>query len=336
MQLENRFLRLCRRDSATKIQEVISSVPSACAARTADDATALHIVVAHNPQPHAAAAVLIENGADVNSRGYGNQNKTVLHEAAWRGCPKTVRLLVHHGARVNAIKSGDWSALMIACARGNTDVVQELLLAGARVDLVNRNGETALHLCARAGCSEIVSTLVAHQSDVHARTKNGRQPLHYAARAGHITAAEMLISSGASLSATETSGMTPAVEACAMGHANFVKRILQINETAVWETDCGGLNGLHHAALGGHSEVVQQLAALESVDLNVEDGRAQTPLYLAVFNRHQRTAFMLLSLGAHISRECLQGRPEDTSRCGICIDIVRNLMGDSLINSCMQ
>ncbi|PXF46281.1 Ankyrin repeat domain-containing protein 16 [Gracilariopsis chorda] len=330
MQLETRFLKLCRRSSATKIRELICSVPTACTTRSADDATALHLVVAHNPQPHAVAAVLIEHGADVNARGYRNQNKTVLHEAAWRGCPKTVRLLVQHGARVNAIKSGDWTALMIACARGNINVVQELLLAGARVDLVNRNGETALHLCARAGCSQIVSALVAHHSDVRARTKNGRQPLHYAARAGHVAAAEVLISSGASLSAKEASGMTPVVEACAMGRTNFIRRILQIGESAVWETDCGGLNGLHHAALGGHSEVVWQLAVLENADINVEDARAHTALYLAVCNRHQDTANALLSFGAHITRDCLRDNSEDSQRCGKCHESVRNLMGDGL------
>ncbi|CAN8070339.1 unnamed protein product [Agarophyton chilense] len=281
---ELHLLKRFRTDAPEKIRHLIECYPNLLKTRSADDATPLHLVVAHNPQADQVALILIDRGADVNARGFGNQNKTVLQQAAWRGCARTIRLLIQHGARVDAVKSGDWTALMVACARAKSAAVKQLLDAGARTHLVNRSGETALHLSARAHCVDAVQLLVGHGADLHARTRNGRQPLHYAARAGSVECARVLAAHGANWRVREAGGMTAGVEACAMGHTAVMCLALEMDGCNVWEKDCGGLNGLHHAAVAGHLDIVRELVTTKDADIEARDARGQTALVLAVCN----------------------------------------------------
>ena len=60
---------------------------------------------------------------------------TPLMEAASAGHTDIVRLLIAHGADVNAQSSSGNTPLMYACAGGHEDVVRVLLEAGAHVEV---------------------------------------------------------------------------------------------------------------------------------------------------------------------------------------------------------
>ncbi|XP_058250537.1 KN motif and ankyrin repeat domain-containing protein 4-like isoform X2 [Hemibagrus wyckioides] len=68
---------------------------------------------------------LMELG-DVNTRA-GQVGQTALHLAVRHGRASTVRLLLAHGANVNAQDQAGTTALISACDRGHTDIVRILL-----------------------------------------------------------------------------------------------------------------------------------------------------------------------------------------------------------------
>ncbi len=72
-------------------------------------------------------------------------------EAASGGYSDIVKLLIDHGANVNAKSSVGNTALTYACCGGYEEVVRILLEAGADVEHQNENGHTPLMEAASCG-----------------------------------------------------------------------------------------------------------------------------------------------------------------------------------------
>jgi ankyrin repeat protein len=95
------------------------------------------------------ASFLLERGADVETRFEGRdtgKGSTPLMWAAWWGFPEMVKLLLRHGASIEARNDEGLTALMYAAAakdRGNTEVLEILLAAGADAKAVTPAGESA-------------------------------------------------------------------------------------------------------------------------------------------------------------------------------------------------
>jgi len=89
-------------------------------------------------------------GASVDDRG-NKGDLTPLMDAASQGHLEIVKLLISHGADVNAQSACGNSPLMYACSSGHEDIVKELLNAGARVEDNNENGHTPLMEAASSG-----------------------------------------------------------------------------------------------------------------------------------------------------------------------------------------
>ena len=77
------------------------------------------------------ARLLLEHGANINAADDGGS--TALMEAALKGHTETVRLLVERGADLNAVdKKCGRTAMVDAARRGHTDIVNILKAAGAK------------------------------------------------------------------------------------------------------------------------------------------------------------------------------------------------------------
>ena len=69
------------------------------------------------------------------------------------------------------------TALHWAVEVGDTEVVRILLEHGAYVDAQTTEGQTALHEAARAGDTEVVRILLEHRANIHAQTEQSNQTI---------------------------------------------------------------------------------------------------------------------------------------------------------------
>lgn len=139
---------------------------------------------------------LVARGAEVNIRAYGGL--TPLHQAASTGGLAVAKLLIDHGADINA--RGDWGTILrtIVFRQGNScvEMVKMLLKSGATLQPFSY-GNTELHVAALQGSTDLARVLVEGGADVNAVNEYGHTPLFYASRHGHRTTAEALIAVGA-------------------------------------------------------------------------------------------------------------------------------------------
>ena len=90
-----------------------------------------------------AVQVLIEKGADVHAASRNAMTVQPLHAAVAGRNFDAARLLLEHGARVNARQQVGYTPLMSAAASGRDDLVDLLLTGGADPALTNAEGKTA-------------------------------------------------------------------------------------------------------------------------------------------------------------------------------------------------
>jgi hypothetical protein len=96
----------------------------------------------------------------------GNVNKpreifgtTPLYEQARSGHTEAARLLIAHGANVNACGNDGTSPLVIAAVGGHKETVALLIESGAQVNATGKDGSTALYWATRLRHSEVASLL---------------------------------------------------------------------------------------------------------------------------------------------------------------------------------
>jgi len=142
----------------------------------------------------------IAKGADVNVRAY--LGLTPLHQAASMGRLDAAKLLIEHGADLNA--RGDWGTilqtLIYRTGDSSAEMVKLLLKSGAKLQPFSF-GNTELHIAAVQGSTGMARLLVERGADVNAVNEYGHTPLYYAARHGHRRTADALIAAGARQSA---------------------------------------------------------------------------------------------------------------------------------------
>lgn len=114
-----------------------------------------------------AAEYLLKKGAPVNSPSDNSMKVMPLHSAAATRQLEICRLLIEHGADVNAVQADDF---------------------------------TPLHAAAQNGHIELIELLLAHGAQPNVRTSDGRTPLSIAEASGQAPAAEFLRTHGASAS----------------------------------------------------------------------------------------------------------------------------------------
>jgi ankyrin repeat protein len=151
---------LGRLDNLKKsIGEEIRRESTAINARSKDGFSALHFAC-YFGQP-AAARVLIENGAAVDTVAANPTQVMPLHSAASARNLEAVRLLLEHGAPVNARQQSGWVPIHAAAQNGDRPMVELLLKHGADRTLANDDGKTPAAVARDKGHHEISALLEA-------------------------------------------------------------------------------------------------------------------------------------------------------------------------------
>lgn len=144
------------------------------------------------PLPNAGKAWGQHHASSEKARGH----KTALIAAAERGHLAVVRLLLKHGADVNARNNSHDTGLRLAARGGHTEIVRLLLESGADV-----NARNPLISAAFNGHVEIARLLISHKAQLNPVTSSGQTPLHWAATLGHVELVRLLIRHNADVNA---------------------------------------------------------------------------------------------------------------------------------------
>ncbi len=133
---------------------------------------------AEESQVFAETRTYLDNGGDPNAAKKYEWPR--LHAAARDGYLEEVRLLISHGADVNAVAFGQ-TPLHMAAWGGNIEVVKLLAANGAKIDARDNWEITPLCLAAAGGRADVVTFLIANGADPQVKSKDNLTLMHWAA-----------------------------------------------------------------------------------------------------------------------------------------------------------
>jgi ankyrin repeat protein len=125
--------------------------------RSQDGFTALHFACFFG-QPE-AACLLIESGAAVDAVAANPMQVMPLHSAASARNLEATRLLLEHGAPVNARQHGGWTPIHAAAQNGDRPMVELLLKYHADPKAANDDGKTPSMVAREKGHDELSGLL---------------------------------------------------------------------------------------------------------------------------------------------------------------------------------
>ena len=195
------------------------------------------LLLAVNRDDPAEVERLLDTGADPNAaNSYGTlEDFPVLGSAIVANNVEAVRLLIEHGADVNAVDANGNAMLPWAAARGYTEIVELLLDAGADVNATMTlegifTGEdvSALYYAAAGNHVETAELLIARGADMnHAGGTFGESALHAAAGENFVEMTGLLLANGADINLQDKSGKTPLHWAAANSSAETARVLIE-------------------------------------------------------------------------------------------------------------
>jgi ankyrin repeat protein len=142
-----------------RLEELLERDPASVGATTGDGFTALHLA-AFFGHPD-ATRLLVRHGADVDAPGTGWMTGTALHSSASASHADVVAVLLEAGADPNARQSGGWTPLHSAAHNGDLEIITLLLDAGSDPATVNDEGTSVQEMVRRSGDPESVAAIEA-------------------------------------------------------------------------------------------------------------------------------------------------------------------------------
>jgi uncharacterized protein len=140
-----------------RLKQCLRGARSAINSCSKDGFTALHFACFFG-QPD-AARLLLEHGAAVDAVAASPTQVMPLHSAASSRNLEAARLLLERGAPVNARQQAGWVPIHAAAQNGDRPMVQLLLQHGADPKRVNDQGKTSAMVAREKGHAEIATLL---------------------------------------------------------------------------------------------------------------------------------------------------------------------------------
>ncbi|CAG0889060.1 unnamed protein product [Darwinula stevensoni] len=224
-------------------------------------------------------------GCGANVHVLNHHGSTALHEAAYNGRDEVIAELLKAGAKINQQKEtvNGWAAIHIASIRGHRSTVTLLLERGADINLATFGKQTAIDVAENNGQEEITSLLKQRGGlafdciglkNINKKDSKGWTPLQYAVHDGNREKIKTLLKCGATQNILELlpSGVDPNAEKKELAAA-FIAAVTE-----------------------GKLSVVKALLQ-KGVDVNMMSADGNSPLDIALYNRHYDVADVLISYG---------------------------------------
>lgn len=125
---------------------------------------------------------------------YSHDGFTLLGLASFFGHKETVSMLLSNGANPNLSSSNDMKVMPLhsAAASKHIDVARLLLEHGANVNAKQQVGWTPLHSAIHNRHAEMIILLLNYGADVHLANDEGLTPIYLAEKAGYSEGSELL------------------------------------------------------------------------------------------------------------------------------------------------
>lgn len=123
---------------------------------------------------HEMAKILLENGADINSKN--NQNRNVIYDAVSYGNLEFIEyLLSFDSLELNNIDTSKDTILNHKTVKRNDNIAIMLIENGADPTIINSDGKTYLSNCALIGIDslDIINTIIKCGFDINSKIANG-------------------------------------------------------------------------------------------------------------------------------------------------------------------
>jgi ankyrin repeat protein len=137
--------------------ELLQADPGLARAWSSDGFTPLHLASFFGRAK--MAAILLDRGAEPSAVSRNPMSVEPLHSAAAVRDTAIIRMLLDHGADVNARQAGGWTPLHAAAMFGDAPLAELFLSRGAVADLPNDQGKTALDLALEKGHMQVAELL---------------------------------------------------------------------------------------------------------------------------------------------------------------------------------
>jgi ankyrin repeat protein/mRNA-degrading endonuclease RelE of RelBE toxin-antitoxin system len=173
--------------------------------------TPLHIATSHDSLE--MVKLLVEHGADMEARDH--QGNTPFFFACVPKENSIMEYMLDQGANINMRTAQGGTALGMACYNGDLKKVTLLLNKGVDINLANNQGKTALHAACKNKTPQIVNLLLARGADINAKAEGGT-PLHFACFYENYAIVNALLKAGADYNIPSIYEFTPVDLACAL------------------------------------------------------------------------------------------------------------------------
>jgi ankyrin repeat protein len=147
-------------------------------------------------QTRVVRELLQQPGIDINWQDPDSGSCTALHRACHNGHLEVVKLLVEHGASIEATNDEGMTPILEAAGLECLDVVRFLEKNGSNINAVAADGRTILHFSAAENSVPDLKHFLQSSKLTHSlttRTKNGRTVLLCAVEAGSVEATRFIL-----------------------------------------------------------------------------------------------------------------------------------------------
>ena len=237
---------------------------------------------------------------DINHKSSKNDDKALIHLAAWWGDSESVKLLHELGANLQLKASDGRTPAYIAAQEGHANIITALHLAGVEnLNQPNRHGATPVLIAAKTGHANVITAL--HQAGVKNLNQpwRGETPALIAAINGHANVITALHLAGVeNLNQPNRNGITPVLFAAINDHANVITALHKAGVKDLNQATPNIGTPVYTAAIAGHANVITALHQAGVKNLNQPTNDGTTPASIAAQKGYLTLSNLLLKLEA--------------------------------------
>jgi ankyrin repeat protein len=264
-----------------------------------------------------------------------NNNRTLVHAAAYRGHETMIKFLIQNsGVDANHPDNAGVTALHIAVREGYSSVVDVLITIGhCDVTCFDDYGRMPLHYAAQTGNDPAIQSLMrCSAADINQTTKTGESALYLAVWGKCLSTVKLLSETyNAAVPGAETAGlynlMVVAVNQQDLGMVQYLASDTRVDAD---KKGTGGVTPLYLAVQRGYVDIVDSLLTLTTANIHVTSpGSGATLLHVAVEAKNMQMIQLLLDhpqLDCRKSTQCGTTALHLAAKAGL-VEIVRLLVG---------